>query len=437
MRKVILSTMVLLVCVVGSVNAAIYTPPTMIELSYNASNQKANDINNAGQITGTAWDGNFAYMREANGDYSYLYAQTAAGVGTHGRTYGNAINSDGDVAATGSGTITGSNYQPLVYTSITPPAHAYNPQVIGASGDRARAINSQYVAGYKATYMKKATIWDFSGSEIYTYGDNYQNRTYVDVSENNIFIGQVENAGSIITHYDSSTSAWVTETYEDPGYGSITQFTSINGDGTLFCGYIRNSSSGTYYSADVWGYDTSGDIVRVATLSTADSSSYAVGAAAISPNGQIVVGVGKVWRDSVWEGAPAVWEDVDGDWTTDTDRTMYTFESLLPVTEQGLWENVVLTGVNDSGDIVGYGNYNGKAYQSGFVFSPNTHIVETGVEFLPGDANGDGVVSAGDYAAVQANFGNTLSTATPSVPEPATLSLLVIGGIAMIRRNRR
>ncbi len=53
---------------------------------------------------------------------------------------------------------------------------------------------------------------------------------------------------------------------------------------------------------------------------------------------------------------------------------------------------------------------------------------------LVGDANGDGVVSAGDYAAVQANFGNTSTLGV--VPEPVTMSLLAIGGIALLRRKR-
>ena len=83
---------------------------------------------------------------------------------------------------------------------------------------------------------------------------------------------------------------------------------------------------------------------------------------------------------------------------------------------------------------------------------------------LMGDANHDGVVSAGDYAAVQANFGNTAApgdwyllgdanfdgvvsagdyAAVPNdwppvlVPEPATVSLLVLGGTALIRHKRK
>lgn len=52
-----------------------------------------------------------------------------------------------------------------------------------------------------------------------------------------------------------------------------------------------------------------------------------------------------------------------------------------------------------------------------------------------GDANDDGVVSAGDYAAVQANFGNTSGAGV--VPEPATISLIVFGGFSLIRRKRK
>ncbi len=52
---------------------------------------------------------------------------------------------------------------------------------------------------------------------------------------------------------------------------------------------------------------------------------------------------------------------------------------------------------------------------------------------LMGDANGDGVISAGDYASVQANFGNT---AAAVAPEPASMLLLAIGGLALLRRQR-
>ncbi len=57
---------------------------------------------------------------------------------------------------------------------------------------------------------------------------------------------------------------------------------------------------------------------------------------------------------------------------------------------------------------------------------------------LWGDANGDGVVSAADYAAVQANFGHTIGSSVDTLlPEPATISLLCLGAISILRRKRK
>ena len=66
--------------------------------------------------------------------------------------------------------------------------------------------------------------------------------------------------------------------------------------------------------------------------------------------------------------------------------------------------------------------------------SVQANFGNTGEAGILGDANGDGVVSAADYASVQANFGNTASTQV--TPEPTTLSLLAICGLAIIRHRR-
>jgi hypothetical protein len=68
--------------------------------------------------------------------------------------------------------------------------------------------------------------------------------------------------------------------------------------------------------------------------------------------------------------------------------------------------------------------------------SVQSHFGDTGAAGILGDANIDGVVSAGDYASVQANFGNVAPPLAP-IPEPATLSMLVMGGVALIRRKRK
>ena len=61
---------------------------------------------------------------------------------------------------------------------------------------------------------------------------------------------------------------------------------------------------------------------------------------------------------------------------------------------------------------------------------------DIGVAGIPGDANGDGVVSADDYGSVQLNFGAMAGLGGALVPEPATLLLLCIGGLAILRRRR-
>ena len=65
--------------------------------------------------------------------------------------------------------------------------------------------------------------------------------------------------------------------------------------------------------------------------------------------------------------------------------------------------------------------------------SVQANFGSTGEPGIPGDANGDGVVSAGDYSSVQANFGNTSGVGI--VPEPATISLLVTVSVMLLNRK--
>ena len=84
--------------------------------------------------------------------------------------------------------------------------------------------------------------------------------------------------------------------------------------------------------------------------------------------------------------------------------------------------------------------HSGDANHDGIVSADDyasiqAHFGDTGEIGILGDANWDGVVSADDYWAVQQTFpGNIYPGST--VPEPATLSLLAIGGLAMLRRKR-
>ncbi len=67
--------------------------------------------------------------------------------------------------------------------------------------------------------------------------------------------------------------------------------------------------------------------------------------------------------------------------------------------------------------------------------SVQVNFGDTGAVNIPGDANLDGVVSADDYGSVQLNFGTTYGMGGVPVPEPGTMMLLGIGGLAMLRRR--
>jgi hypothetical protein len=53
-----------------------------------------------------------------------------------------------------------------------------------------------------------------------------------------------------------------------------------------------------------------------------------------------------------------------------------------------------------------------------------------------GDSNGDGKVGFADLSIMAANWGWSMPSGAP-VPEPATISLLALGGLALIRRRRK
>ena len=58
----------------------------------------------------------------------------------------------------------------------------------------------------------------------------------------------------------------------------------------------------------------------------------------------------------------------------------------------------------------------------------------TGMVWADGDFNADGAVDLSDLSSLAANWGTV--PATGAVPEPATMSLLAIGGLALIRRKK-
>ena len=84
--------------------------------------------------------------------------------------------------------------------------------------------------------------------------------------------------------------------------------------------------------------------------------------------------------------------------------------------------------------LLGDANHDGVV-SAGDYAAVQANFGNTGSPGLLGDANGDGVVSAGDYASVQANFGNTAPTQV--TPEPATMCVLGLGALGILPWRRK
>jgi fructan beta-fructosidase len=109
---------------------------------------------------------------------------------------------------------------------------------------------------------------------------------------------------------------------------------------------------------------------------------------------------------------------------------LYTIGGTVELLSLDIWKLVMappalLLGDANRDGVVSAGDY----------ASVQANFGNTGEAGILGDANGDGVVSAGDYASVQANFGNT--AAAEITPEPATMALLGLGGLLIATRRRR
>ena len=62
---------------------------------------------------------------------------------------------------------------------------------------------------------------------------------------------------------------------------------------------------------------------------------------------------------------------------------------------------------------------------------------DTGVPGIPGDSTGDGLVSADDYVSVQGHFGDTVEMGSVPVPEPTTMILLTLGALGLVTGKRK
>ena len=96
--------------------------------------------------------------------------------------------------------------------------------------------------------------------------------------------------------------------------------------------------------------------------------------------------------------------------------------------------DLVLSGLLTS--LIGDADDNGVVNAADYIALKTNIGLGSGATTADGDFDGDGDVDFDDLQLLQGNYGAG-SSATGSIPEPATLGLLAVGAMALLRRNRR
>ena len=91
---------------------------------------------------------------------------------------------------------------------------------------------------------------------------------------------------------------------------------------------------------------------------------------------------------------------------------------------------------NASGALIGDADGNGVVDAADYIILKTNMGLGSGATTADGDFDGDGKVDWNDLQLLRDHYGEG-SAASGVIPEPATLGLLAVGAIALLRRNRR
>jgi hypothetical protein len=347
-----------------------------------------NGLNDAGQVTGT----------------SYRYSATGTGIGLQGWFYDSTTDTTVALGLTDA-----------AYTRDSDDKQYHYPHELSATG-LVRGSSDRY----DGLFSKGRWVYDWDTDTTYelafsTRSDGYYDTPKFEFTNNGDgLVGYYEVFDAFDVSQGYSLFYWTIDRATDtPLWYDLEDRTSLAAMEDLFALYYK-------------GCDMSSGAVFAGTGTMADGSQ---GAYLLTPLGGDLRG------------------DFDGDGDIDADDIDILMANLggdpgeFDLTDDGVVDqddvdewvfNIVPIGEN-IGTVYGDFNLDGEVNAGDLALLATNYGLVGTWGWATGDGNGDGNVDAGDLAMLATNYG----TVVHPVPEPITMSLLAIGGAALLRRRSR
>ncbi len=346
-----------------------------------------NNLNDAGQITGT----------------SYRYNASGTGIGLQGWFYDSATDTTVALGLTDA-----------AYTRVSDDKQYHYPHELSATG-LVRGSSDRY----DGLFSKGRWVYDWDTDTTYELAFSTRSDGYYDTpkfeftNDGDGLVGYYQVFDEFDVSQGYSLFYWtIDRTTDTPVFVDLEDRTSLGAMEDLFAVY----SKGCDMNSSAW-------FVGTGIMADGSQGAYLLTPADSGLSGDFD-GDGDVDADDLDllfanVGGTDLAFDLDGDGDVDSDDVDEWVFNTVPIGENvgTVYGDFNLDGAVDAGDLALLGTNFGAAGSFGWA---------------DGDANGDGVVDAGDLALLGSNFG----TVVHPVPEPVTMSLLAIGGAALLRRKK-